>query len=121
MRDRWHNALKNLDDNVEIDPEDVKIRVSSLNTELLRFADEVVINRIDGYIHLMLKRIPYSDGKRSRRKCQRSFEQGTYLHFSMQLPRFKLHRSTEIYAERCRNLYVESPIENSYCHLTLLS
>ncbi|KAH7393282.1 salicylate hydroxylase [Cadophora sp. MPI-SDFR-AT-0126] len=26
VRDRWHNALKNLDDDVEIDPEDVKIR-----------------------------------------------------------------------------------------------
>jgi hypothetical protein len=39
VRDRWHNALKNLDDDVEIDPEDVKIKVSILNTELLRFAD----------------------------------------------------------------------------------
>ena len=101
MRDRWHNALKNLDDDVEIDPEDVKIRVSVLNTELLRFANEVVTDRIDGYIHLMLKRIPYSDGKRSRRKCQRSFEQGTYLLFSMRLPRSKLPRSTERYAETC--------------------
>ena len=101
MRDRWHNALKNLDDDVEIDPEDVKIKVSILNTELLRFADEVVIDRIDGYIHLMLKRIPYSDGKRSRRKCQRSFEQGTYLLFSMRLPRSKFPRSTERYAETC--------------------
>tara|TARA_R110002060_G_scaffold7605_4_gene11403 strand:+ start:1961 stop:2134 length:174 start_codon:yes stop_codon:yes gene_type:complete len=27
VRDRWHNALKNLDDDVEINPEDVKIRV----------------------------------------------------------------------------------------------
>lgn len=101
MRDRWHNALKNLDDDVEIDPEDVKIKVSILNTELLRFADEVVIDRIDGYIHLMLKRIPYSDGKRSRRKCQRSFEQGTYLLFSMRLPRSKLPKFTERYAETC--------------------
>jgi hypothetical protein len=101
VRDRWHNALKNLDDDVEIDPEDVKIKVSILNTELLRFADEVVIDRIDGYIHLMLKRIPYSDGKRSRRKCQRSFEQGTYLLFSMRLPRSKLPKFTERYAETC--------------------
>jgi hypothetical protein len=101
VRDRWHNALKNLDDDVEIDPEDVKIRVSVLNTELLRFANEVVTDRIDGYIHLMLKRIPYSDGKRSRRKCQRSFEQGTYPRFSMRFPRSKLPRSTERYAETC--------------------
>lgn len=100
MRDRWHNALKNLDD-VEIDPEDVKIKVSVLSTELIRFADEVVIDRIDGCIHSMLKRIPYSDGKRSRRKCQRNFEQGTYLLFSMRLPRSKLHRSTERYAKTC--------------------
>ena len=27
VRDRWHNALKNLDDDVKINPEDVKIRV----------------------------------------------------------------------------------------------
>ncbi|KAH6715375.1 salicylate hydroxylase [Leptodontidium sp. 2 PMI_412] len=26
VRDRWHNALKNLDDNVEINPDDVKIK-----------------------------------------------------------------------------------------------
>lgn len=26
MRDRWHNALKNIDDGVEIDPDSVKIR-----------------------------------------------------------------------------------------------
>lgn len=26
LRDRWHNALKDLDRNVEIDPEDVKIK-----------------------------------------------------------------------------------------------
>ncbi|PMD43478.1 FAD/NAD(P)-binding domain-containing protein [Hyaloscypha variabilis F] len=26
LRDRWHNALKNLDDDVEIDPEDIKMR-----------------------------------------------------------------------------------------------
>jgi len=28
LRDRWHNVLKNVDDNVEIDPEMVKIKVS---------------------------------------------------------------------------------------------
>ena len=27
VRDRWHNVLKNLDDDVEIDPEEVKIKV----------------------------------------------------------------------------------------------
>ena len=101
MRDRWHNALKNLDDDVEIDPEDVKIRVCTPTAELLPFADEVMNNRIDGCIHLMLKRIPYRDGKRSRRKCQRSFEQGTYLLFSMRLPRSKLPKFTERYAETC--------------------
>lgn len=26
MRDRWHNALKNLDEGVEIDPESIKMR-----------------------------------------------------------------------------------------------
>jgi salicylate hydroxylase len=26
VRDRWHNALKDLDDGVEIDPESVKMR-----------------------------------------------------------------------------------------------
>lgn len=26
LRDRWHNALKNLDEGTEIDPESVKIR-----------------------------------------------------------------------------------------------
>lgn len=29
IRDRWHNALKDLDDDVEINPEDVKMKVSS--------------------------------------------------------------------------------------------
>lgn len=28
VRDRWHNALKNLEDDVEINPDDVKIRVN---------------------------------------------------------------------------------------------
>ncbi len=101
VRDRWHNVLKNLHDDVEIDPEDVEIRVSVLNTDLRRFADEVVNDRIDGCIHLMLKRIPYSDGKRFRRKYQRSSEQGIYLLYLMRLRRFKLHKSTEIYAESC--------------------
>jgi salicylate hydroxylase len=32
IRDRWHNALKNLDEDVEIDPEDVKMRVSLFQT-----------------------------------------------------------------------------------------
>jgi hypothetical protein len=32
IRDRWHNALKNLDEDVEIDPEDVKMRVSLVQT-----------------------------------------------------------------------------------------
>jgi salicylate hydroxylase len=27
VRDRWHNALKNLDDDVEINPDDVEIKV----------------------------------------------------------------------------------------------
>ncbi len=30
LRDRWHNALKNLDDDVEIDPEDIKMRVRQM-------------------------------------------------------------------------------------------
>ena len=30
VRDRWHNALKNLDDDVDINPDDVKIKVSHL-------------------------------------------------------------------------------------------
>lgn len=30
VRDRWHNALKNLDDDVEINPDDVKIKVSPI-------------------------------------------------------------------------------------------
>jgi salicylate hydroxylase len=32
LRDRWHSALKILDDDVEIDPEDIKMRVSHKNT-----------------------------------------------------------------------------------------
>lgn len=27
LRDRWHSALRNLDEDMEIDPEDVKIKV----------------------------------------------------------------------------------------------
>lgn len=30
LRDRWHNALKSLDDDVEIDPEDIKMRVRDM-------------------------------------------------------------------------------------------
>ena len=39
LRDRWHNALKNLDDDVEIDPEDIKMRVSIPGTGLSPPAD----------------------------------------------------------------------------------
>jgi len=39
LRDRWHNALKNLDDDVEIDPEDIKMRVRVPNPSLLPSAD----------------------------------------------------------------------------------
>lgn len=35
VRDRWHNALRNLDDNIEINPEDVKMRVSTLLLRLM--------------------------------------------------------------------------------------
>ena len=34
LRDRWHNALTDVDDGVEIDPETVKIRVSHPLLEL---------------------------------------------------------------------------------------
>ena len=30
VRDRWRSVLKDLDDNVEIDPEDVKIKASAI-------------------------------------------------------------------------------------------
>jgi salicylate hydroxylase len=39
LRDRWHNALKNLDDDVEIDPEDIKMRVRVPNPSLLPSTD----------------------------------------------------------------------------------
>ena len=69
LRDRWHNALKDLDDDVEIDPEDIKMRVSALKSALLTPADVAGNRRIDGCIHLMLKRTLYSGGKRSRPEC----------------------------------------------------
>jgi hypothetical protein len=82
LRDRWHNALKNLDDDVEIDPEDIKMRVSFLNAGLIPSADLFVNNRIDGFIHLMLKRTPYSDGKKSRRRYRKSFRRDIYHLYS---------------------------------------
>ena len=34
VRDRWHNALKNIDDDVEINADDVKIKVSQASPSL---------------------------------------------------------------------------------------
>jgi hypothetical protein len=101
LRDRWHNALKNLDDNVEIDPEDIKMRVSVPNPKLLTPADIFANYRIDGCIRLMLKRIPYSDGKRSRRKCRKNFRLDTYLLYSRRLLQFRLHKFIDRCAVTC--------------------
>jgi salicylate hydroxylase len=32
VRDRWHNALKDLDDDVDINPDEVKIKVSQVKS-----------------------------------------------------------------------------------------
>lgn len=101
IRDRWHNALKNLDDNVEIDPETVKMRVSVPNLGLIPSANAFVNDRTDGCIRLMLKRILCSDGKRSRRKYRKNSKRGTFLHYSKRLLRFRHHRFIDRSAMRC--------------------
>jgi hypothetical protein len=93
LRDRWHNALKNLDDDVEIDPEDIKMRVTYCHFGL--FGSANMNDRIVGYTHLTLKRILCSDGRKFRREYRRSFKKDTYPLSSKGQPQVRLRKSIE--------------------------
>jgi salicylate hydroxylase len=64
LRDRWHNALKQVNEGEEIDPESLHMRV--IPVSCLGAHD-----RMRGYTHMTQKRILLKDGPKFRRKLQK--------------------------------------------------
>lgn len=77
VRDRWHNALKSVEADLSIDPDDVKIKVSSAT---IHNAHCLTLCRIAGYIPLTPRLMLVSDGMRCLHKWNRSLQAGSSSH-----------------------------------------